>query len=155
MKKRRMWGLFEDDVSSEIGKAIAYSIPISVTLSIFYQKFPAILLYLSGTLDATTIMDVFAHTFATAGIAGFLLAMIKKNAKSGSWFSKNAMLASVLITLVIMIPFWENFEKMLNIMVTEDYLKDIVSDFAGIFSYVGIEAFRNRLNKRLPKKKAI
>jgi hypothetical protein len=149
--KRKMWGVLEDDVWSEVGKAIAFSIPTSFLLTIFYHKYPSILLMLSTTVDAATIMDVFAHSFAAAGVCGFLYVFIRNNFPRNRHVIGNVRWIAVVLALVIMIPGWEGFEQLTGksvVIINEDWPKDIVSDFVGVFSYVGIESLRNRLKAR-------
>ncbi|MBI4894293.1 MAG: hypothetical protein HY833_00995 [Candidatus Aenigmarchaeota archaeon] len=149
--KRKMWGILDDDVWSEAGKAIAFSIPVSFVLAIFYYKNPGILLMLSMTVDAATIMDVFAHAFASAAICGLLFAMIRKNSDPKGGAYRHAAAVSAVLALLIMIPGWEGFESVTGksvVMINEDWPKDVISDFAGVLSYVGIEGLRNRLKDR-------
>ena len=140
--------LFDDDVWIEIGKAVAYAIPVAMALSIFYQWYPPALLYLSGTPDSATLADVFAHAFAAAGIAGFVYAMVKKHKVGPLFMRRHVMLTVVVITAVLIIPIWEYVEQLLRFVAIDDYKKDIVSDFSGIFAYIGLEALRRRLRNR-------
>ena len=149
--KKKMWGVLDDDVWSEAGKAIAFSIPVSFLLTVFYHKYPAVLLMLSTVADAATIMDVFAHSFAAAGICGFLYIFIRNNLPGYRNATGKARLIAVALALVIMIPGWEGFEQLTAksvVIIDEDWPKDIVSDLVGVFSYVGIESLRNSLKSR-------
>lgn len=140
--------LFDDDVWSETGKAIAFSLPTATALTIIYQLSPPIFQYLSGTPTAESLVDVFAHSFAAAGLTGFISQLIQKY-KGGSPIGKYSKLIGAGISAALLIPGWESVEQTLKLISREDYLKDIVSDFSGIFSYIGFEGLRNKLKNKL------
>jgi uncharacterized membrane protein HdeD (DUF308 family) len=145
-RKQVFWkSLFDDDVWNETGKAIAYAIPTATVLTIIYQLIPPLFQYLSGTADAESITDIFAHTFAAAGITGFVFALVRKH-KEGPWhIRRHAKLIAIIAALIFMIPIWETIEVQLGLLATEDIKKDIVSDMAGVLSYVLLEPLRRKI----------
>ena len=137
--------LFDRDVHSEMGLAVAYSIPAAVGFITALQGDSDLFDYLSGTAQSTW-QDVYPHSLFSAALTGFTSKMIEKYAPR---LRKYGKLIGAAASLTFMVPVWESYEKTVDLPDGGDYAKDIISDVSGILSYVGVSRLREKLDGRL------